>query len=111
MIEQMSKNGGNALGLEDEEEPLMLVNPSSMWVNAADDEVVLGAYINWLAKATARAKELGLYHRYLYMNYASQFQDPIRGYGDSNRARLRDVAKKYDPDGVFQLLQPGYFKL
>lgn len=111
MIEHMSDNGGNALGLEDEEAPLMLVNPSSMWADAADDEVVLAAYINWLAKSTARAKELGLYHRYLYMNYASHFQDPIRGYGDKNRARLKEIAKKYDPDEVFQRLQPGYFKL
>jgi hypothetical protein len=111
MIENMKKNGGNPLGLSEEGGPLMLVNPSAMWVNAADDEVVYGAYISWLAKATARAKELDLYHRYLYMNYASQFQDVIGGYGETSRAKMRDIAKKYDESNVFQVLQPGYFKL
>jgi vacuolar-type H+-ATPase subunit C/Vma6 len=72
---------------------------------------VYGAYISWLAKATARAKELDLYHRYLYMNYASQFQDVIGGYGETSRAKMRDIAKKYDESNVFQVLQPGYFKL
>ena len=110
MIKHMSDNGGNALGLEDEDAPLMLVISSAMWTNGADDEIVYTAYRNWLARSTKRAKELGLHHRYLYMNYASQFQDPIRGYGDKNAARLKEVAKKYDPDGVFQRLQPGYFK-
>ena len=111
MIQHMSDKGGNALGLEDEDAPLMLVIPSAMWTNAADDEIVYRTYSNWLARCTMRAKELGLHHRYLYMNYASQFQDPIRGYGDKNAARLKEVAKKYDPDRVFQRLQPGYFKL
>ena len=111
MIEHMSDKGGNALGLDDADAPLMLVIPSAMWTNAADDEIVYTAYSNWLARSTLRAKELGLYHRYIYMNYASQFQDPIWGYGDKNAARLKEVAKKYDPDGVFQRLQPGYFKL
>ena len=111
MIQHMRDEGGNALGLEDEEVPLMLVVPSVMWLDAADDEIILAAYSNWLAKSTTRAKELGLDHRYLYMNYASQFQDPIRGYGDKNVARLKKIAKEYDPDEVFQRLQPGYFKL
>ena len=111
MIQHMSDEGGNALGLEDEDAPLMLVIPSAMWTNGADDDIVYATYSKWLARSTMRAKELGLHHRYLYMNYASQFQDPIRGYGDKNAARLKEIAKKYDPDGVFQRLQPGYFKL
>lgn len=59
------------------------------------------------AKATARNKQ----HGYLYMNYASLFQDVIKGYGSSNKAKLKTIAKKYDPSAVFQVLQPGYFKL
>ena len=111
MMQHMGDEGGNALGLEDEKAPLMLIVPSAMWTDAADDEVITNAYAKWLAKSTGRAKKLGLDHRYLYMNYASQFQDPIRGYGDKNSARLKKLAQKYDPDEVFQKLQPGYFKL
>jgi FAD binding domain len=111
MIQHMGDRGGNALGLEDEHAPLMLVVPSAMWTDAADDEVIFAAYTKWLAESRARAKVLGLDHRYLYMNYASQFQDPIRGYGDLNTAKLKKIARRYDPDEVFQRLQPGYFKL
>jgi hypothetical protein len=28
-----------------------------------------------------------------------------------NHAKLKKVQKKYDPQGVFEKLQPGYFKL
>ena len=28
-----------------------------------------------------------------------------------NQAKLKAVALRYDPNGVFQRLQPGYFKL
>lgn len=45
------------------------------------------------------------------MNYASQFQDVVPSYNATNHARLVSIAEKYDPDGVFQRLQPGYFKL
>ena len=54
---------------------------------------------------------MGIYNEYIYMNYASMFQDPIAGYGEANKARLRKIANVYDPTGVYQTLQPGYFKL
>lgn len=47
----------------------------------------------------------------IYMNYASQFEEVISSYGESNKGRLKSTADKYDPAGVFQTLQPGYFKL
>jgi hypothetical protein len=33
------------------------------------------------------------------------------GYGEENLEKLKAVSKKYDPSGVFEKLQPGYFKL
>lgn len=111
MMEHMGDVNGNTLGLEDETEPLMLVALSAMWKDTADDEIIYEAYTKWLAGSNLRAQELGLDHRYIYMNYASELQDPIRGYGEANVARLQNAAKEYDPDGVFQVLQPGYFKL
>ena len=54
---------------------------------------------------------MGLANPYLYMNYASQFQDVVPSYGAANYAKLVATAKKYDPTGVFQTLEPGYFKL
>ncbi|KAK1512434.1 FAD binding domain-containing protein, partial [Colletotrichum costaricense] len=57
------------------------------------------------------ADEIGLASGYKYTNYASQFQDPFAGYGQANKERLRSIAEKHDPSGVFQELSPGGFKV
>lgn len=46
-----------------------------------------------------------------YLNYADRSQDPFGSYGAGNVRRLKDVAVRYDPDGVFQKLCPGGFKI
>jgi hypothetical protein len=53
----------------------------------------------------------GLYHRYKYLNFAAWFQDPLGSYGKEQKMALREVAKEYDPTGVFQRQVPGGFKL
>jgi hypothetical protein len=77
----MADHGGNALGLDGGKGPLVIAAPSAMWTDLAHDELVMSAYAKWLARSNALAKEVELHHRYLYMNYASRFQDPIFGYG------------------------------
>ncbi|KAK8093527.1 hypothetical protein PG997_000212 [Apiospora hydei] len=57
------------------------------------------------------SRDLGIENDWVYMNYASQYQDVIASYGAENKERLKRVAEMYDPRGVFQTLQPGYFKL
>ena len=47
----------------------------------------------------------------MYQNYADCEQDVFAGYGKENWDRLRGIQKKYDPEGVFSKLQPGYFKV
>ena len=42
---------------------------------------------------------------------AMQSQDVFGGYGEENRKRLIAISERYDPRGVFQRLQPEYFKL
>jgi hypothetical protein len=111
MRQQMSKDGGNPLGLSLTEGPLILLNLAFMWKDAADDAAILKANANIVAETVAQAKAWGLDNDYLYMNYASQFQSVVPSYGATNVAKLTKIAKKYDPDGVFQTLQPGYFKL
>lgn len=111
MLEQMQKNGGNALGLSPSDGNLLLLNLSFMWDDAADDaavQAVLGAITS---KSIAYAKQTNVYNPYLYMNYASQYQAVIPSYGSANFKRLQQVSQKYDPYGILQTLQPGYFKL
>jgi hypothetical protein len=107
----MQKNGGNALGLNPAKGPFFVMNMSSRWANATDDAAILKFFstIIKIVKAEAQSKDLD--NEYIYMNYASQFEDPISSYGAANVDRLRSISKKYDPQQVFQKLHPGHFKL
>ena len=82
-----------------------------LWSDPKDDEAMRTAGSNVIARAKVLAKEMGLHHRYLYQNYANGSQDVFMGYGEENRERLREIQRKYDPEGVFWRLQPGYFKV
>ena len=110
-IKAMAQRGGNPLGLTPDEGPLLLLNMNVQWDNVADDQRILDFNRRIIDETVAYAKTNGLYNEYLYMNYASQFQDVISSYGSANKARLVSIAKKYDPTGVFQDLEPGGFKL
>lgn len=57
------------------------------------------------------AREMGLLHEFVYLNYANQDQNPILSYGPENVAIMKAAARKYDPRGVFQRQVPGGFKL
>ncbi|KAK5109863.1 hypothetical protein LTR62_006470 [Meristemomyces frigidus] len=111
VIRLFSKNGGNPLGMKEEDGPLQLLNIASMWADSSRDEEVMAAHSRMIDRMVAAAKELGVYHPYIYQNYAANEQDVFAGYGEENRARLREISRKFDPEQVFQRLQPGYFKL
>ncbi|EDU45578.1 FAD binding domain containing protein [Pyrenophora tritici-repentis Pt-1C-BFP] len=109
-LEQMQKNGGNALGLSPSDGPILLCSLNTRWTNIKDDELVLKSHAKIVKTMQAEAKRRDLAIDYVYMNYASPFQDVISSYG-KNAEKLRRIALKYDPTEVFQKLQPGYFKL
>ncbi|XP_014552181.1 hypothetical protein COCVIDRAFT_110991 [Bipolaris victoriae FI3] len=109
-LKNMEKNGGNALGLSASDGPFLILLQSFAWMNAEDDELVLKTAADMVAQIKKMSKDMGAEHEFLYMNYASQFQDVVASYGESAK-KLRDIARKYDPEGVFQTLQPGYHKL
>ncbi|CAJ2502293.1 Uu.00g096870.m01.CDS01 [Anthostomella pinea] len=108
MLKSMRKNGGNPLGL-DGDEPRMVVTVVMSWDNSTDD-----AAVHRISKSITRfvqglADEIGRSDDFVYN--ASQHQSVVAGYGEGNRERLVEVARKYDPEGVFQELQPGYHNL
>jgi hypothetical protein len=111
MLNNMKNYGGNALGLDDSNGPVHLMHIACWWTNESDDDTIYDFVNSFWEQVVAKAKTAGVYNEYIYMNYASMFQDPISGYGDSNKALLKKIAKKYDPKQVYQTLQPGYFKL
>jgi hypothetical protein len=88
-----------------------VVNIVVSWSNAADDTRVLAAARNITNRANATAYAQGLGNRFIYQNYAAFEQPVFEGYGEDNLEKLRRVSRKYDPNGVWQKLQPGYFKI
>lgn len=77
------------------------------WKNAKDEELVRGSVRKILDTAEEVSKKNGTYLPFLYANYASRDQDPLASYGSENLQKLKDIAKKYDADAVFQTLQNG----
>ncbi|KAG6059644.1 hypothetical protein E4U32_003908 [Claviceps aff. humidiphila group G2b] len=110
MTKHFTKDGGNALGLAGQG-PLILINVLMTWSNAADDARILPCVGSMVDRFRAAAQQMGLDHPFLYQSYASEKQHVFESYGRANLERLRAVSHKYDPKGVWQKLQPGYFKL
>lgn len=132
VISNFKKNGGNALGISEDDGPLIsklshhkmfathpvltLTNQTVMdinftWGDAEDDDRAQNVALGVIAKATELAKSRGLYHPYLYQNYAYITQDVLSSYGPRNKKRLLRIQGREDPRRVFRDLQPGYFKL
>ncbi|PVH71073.1 FAD binding domain-containing protein [Cadophora sp. DSE1049] len=110
-IQHSKKRGGNSLGIDVEDVPLIIFSIVFIWDDPNDDEAMKGAANRLLHRSIQLGKEMGLYHRYIYQNYADGDQDVFAGYGEENRERLRGIQKRFDPEGVFWRLQPGYFKV
>lgn len=64
-----------------------------------------------IAEIAAFAKSRGKHHPYVYLPYAYRDQQPLESYGAANMDRIRAAARKYDPEGVFQSMVPGGFKI
>jgi hypothetical protein len=110
-LNQMYKKGGNALGLGPEDGPLFHCLLYMVWDDASKDDQFNKAALDFMNAAKTEAKIRGMYSQYIYMNYAGPYQNIVPGYGESDLAKLKSIANKYDPKAVFQKLQPGGFKL
>ena len=103
--------GGNSLGLDPSDGSLVKALLLAFWSDASDDELVNEVGAKFIDDIETIAREKGVYHRFVYLNYANKNQNPIDGYGAASKANLQAVSKKYDPQGLFQRGLPGGFKL
>jgi hypothetical protein len=105
------QNGGNMLGLDG------LEYSAIMWTGgvATTSKTSLAIAQTGLNTLTMKIKNFAesLHGKadLVYLNYADPDQDPLGSYGFDNVNFMRDVAARYDPDGVFQTRFPGGFKL
>ncbi|KAL8786217.1 MAG: hypothetical protein Q9213_002906 [Squamulea squamosa] len=106
--------GGNSLGLDPAEGPLVNCLLTGTWNEAKDDKLAQDTAVKLfddIEKEARYQNKPSLFNRYKYLNYADGTQDVISGYGTNSKNRLRKVSRKYDPRGVFQRQVTGGFKL
>ncbi|WAO86074.1 FAD-binding PCMH-type domain-containing protein [Fusarium falciforme] len=111
VLSAMQKNGGNALGLEYSDGPLMIVQLTTTWEHARLDRLVEDSSRELIAKIESMAKKRGLDNGFVYMNYAGNTQQVQKQYGKDNNRRLKQIARNWDPLGNLAQLWRGYFKL
>ncbi|KAI8680499.1 FAD-binding PCMH-type domain-containing protein [Fusarium keratoplasticum] len=111
VLSAMQKNGGNALGLESSDGPLMIVQLTTTWEDARLDRLVEDSSRELIAKIESIAKKRKLDNGFVYMNYAGNTQQVQKRYGKDNNRRLKQIARKWDPQGKLAQLWRGYFKL
>ncbi|KAI1505903.1 hypothetical protein F5X99DRAFT_366504 [Biscogniauxia marginata] len=104
--------GGNVMGLDRVGRDGVLVQMNTMVKTAEQLALVYPRQKAWVEAVRAYAAavdggDLG----WLFMNYADGSQDVLGSYGADNVAFMREVAAKYDPKGVFQMLCPGGWKI
>lgn len=89
------------------------MSTAQAWKHASDDELMYKFNDKVMERAKAAAIESGLYHPFLYQNYASRDQDVFAGHGKDALKRLKTIQAEIDADGVFQKggLCDGYFNL
>ncbi|KAH8586438.1 hypothetical protein B0O99DRAFT_644446 [Bisporella sp. PMI_857] len=104
-------NGGNALGIDATDGDLTNIDLTLYWNDATDDGFIYAETEKLFDAGVKKAKDMGLWNRYLYLNYADKWQKPIRGYGLNNVRMLRRIGRKYDPRQIFQNAVVGGFKL
>ncbi|KAF2263626.1 FAD-binding domain-containing protein [Lojkania enalia] len=110
-LKKSVSQGGNSLGLDPKDGPLVSVLLLTYWDKKEDDDKIAKTMRGVLEDIRKDSKEKGTAVPFESLNYAYQFQDPIGSYGEDNKKKLQEVSKKHDLEGIFQTAVPGGFKL
>lgn len=113
MVGQAAANGGNMLGLEGRVKHGngVLFNAVVSFAGAAHEEAALPLMREWVGSVDEFAMGKDLSWDWRYLNYAYSDQNPIASYGPESIEKMKAVAAKYDPHGMFQKLRMSGFKI
>ncbi|KAK1750379.1 hypothetical protein QBC47DRAFT_331922 [Echria macrotheca] len=104
--------GGNMLGIENHAHDGILLLMVAMVKKEEQHAFAYAKVKRWteqIREFAATVEDSLL--EWTYLNYADKSQDPLSSYGEENVKTIKEVAAKYDPNGVFQTLCPGGFKV
>ncbi|KAK5993998.1 FAD-dependent monooxygenase sdcF [Cladobotryum mycophilum] len=107
-----ANSGGNVLGLEQSAHDAILLQISASVRTPELEELARPKVRAVLEGVRAFASTIeGGFVPWVYLNYAHATQEVLQSYGPDNVRKIREAAVKYDPEGVFQRLCPGGFKI
>ncbi|KAI4944260.1 hypothetical protein J4E91_008815 [Alternaria rosae] len=109
-IPQTPSPAENRFGLEGVDGPLVSFLLIFVTSEARYDNEVTETLQKIIGLVEKEARKRNLYHPFLFANYSAQWQPVMDSYGEGNIKYLTEVANVYDPNRVFQRLQPGSFK-
>lgn len=109
--ERSQASGGNVMGLEQYPYDAVMVQASASVKTADLANWVRPRIQSLIEDVRAFAVSRDGFISWKYPNYAHSSQDVLQSYGPDNVQRIREAAAKYDPEGVFQRLCPGGFKI
>lgn len=125
------QNGGNVLGTERFRGKTISTcipfRPFTKLKYLCSNHLVFLCFLNWkdqskkgMFQAAANqfvsdieefARSIGKDSPFKYLNYAHEDQNPLSTYGAENIAKMRAASAKYDPQGIFQTMVSGGFKV
>lgn len=108
--EKSIESGGNVIGLDRYLHDVILLQISASVKTAELAEWAKVRTKALLEDVRTFAGKDGL-SDWVYLGYAEASQNVLEGYGPDNVQRIKEAAAKYDPEGVFQKLCPGGFKI
>lgn len=85
--------------------------PYFAWEDSKEDELFESHARKLRDDISEYAASVGADNPFIYLDYADIGQRPLESYGPENVAKIRAAAAKYDPEGVFQHMMPGGFKI
>jgi hypothetical protein len=101
--------GGNVLNVQPVSQAWLSI--AAFWMDDALNSKGVELVQTLVKRIKAAAADAGKLLEFEFMNDSNFAQSPLRSYGAESVAYMREVAKKYDPDGVFQRLQNDGFLL
>lgn len=101
----------NMYGLKKSDGHLISIMLGFSTASPERDNELIALQQHILSTIKKEAEARGLYHPFIFANYAGPFQDVVGSYGKESVNFLRSVARRYDPDHVFEILKPGGFKI
>lgn len=105
------ERGGNLLGIDRHTDNAVILL-GSLAVNSQLQEAIgREKMMSWKRDIEDYSRSLDAHVEYYYMNYADGTQDVLSSYGEERVQMALEVARRYDPTGVFQKRVVGGFKL